>query len=275
MAEADAQAVEAALRALAESIDAQIELFKEERIAAGAEEYRATQVYSQVLQSGAFLTPFQVVDGAANRTRGWTLNNPIEYGTQAVTYIQRITPAGVMDREAIITPEDDSKADGSSGVQSGTKLIVMPTAHALAAPPRENGVYEVGIDGWCVEYPADHPQVGKAGAFVASEGGGGGGGVTHEQIVAAVREVIGLSSATLVQAIAGRTEEQGGNIRQGFEDKVKDAIAETRVVTEEMFTTTPPWEGGKSSPIIYEQLKNTSHSGGMSSLEEYGAAKGQ
>lgn len=247
MAQTEAQQAEAALKALAESIDAQIELFKADRLAAGAEEYRAAQVYSQVLQSGAFLTPFQVVDGAANRTRGWTLNNPIEYGTQAVTYIQRITPAGVMDREAIITPDDDSKADGSSGVQSGTKLIVMPTAHALATPPRENGVYEVGIDGWCVEYPVDHPQVGKAGAFVASEGGGGGGGVTADEVQAivdgAVAQIKGQDNITLKVV-------------------VDNILPKTKIGVEQLF------DGANGSHIVYSQLRATSYSGALDAIRD-------
>ena len=50
--------------------------------------------------------------------------------------------------------------------------------------------------------------------------------MTHEEIVSAVREVIGLPTGDLVTAIAGKSTAQGGLIRQGLEDKVKDALAE-------------------------------------------------
>lgn len=157
----------------------------------------------------------------------------------------------------------------------GSNVVSTVTGYNLTSPQRDHYQEEHVTHNVAVPFPQGvNPESGAGPLmFYEPEGGSGGGGgnVTHEQIVAAVREVIGLSSATLVQAIAGKTEEQGGNLRQGIEDKVKDAIAETRVVTEEMFTTTPPWEGGKSSPIIYEQLKNTSHSGALSALVEYGA----
>ena len=50
--------------------------------------------------------------------------------------------------------------------------------------------------------------------------------MTHEEIVAAVREVIGLPTSDLVTAIAGKSTAQGGQIRQGLEDKTKDALLE-------------------------------------------------
>lgn len=84
--------------------------------------------------------------------------------------------------------------------------------------------------------------------------------MTHEQIVAAVREVIGLAEGTsLLKAISGSDQ---GSFRQGIEDKVKDALKEEKVLTQPMFA------GGQGDFEVSEQLKNRAYVGSLGALKK-------
>lgn len=222
------------LQELADRIDAEILAFKAKVLARpNASEFTLREIYSDVFQSGALLTPFGFVDGAvpANTVVGWTLNNPLEIGTQAALYAQYRSPDGSVMGEGIGTPEDGAKVDGSAAWQTGVRGAVLATGHALATPPRKNGAYMGQLPFTLVPYQRGEVPLGSDGGFIPVEGGGGEL-VDYARVDSIVRTAIGLGPGSdadpnsLLKAISGRNVAEHGSFRQGIEDKVKDALTE-------------------------------------------------
>lgn len=211
---------------LAERIDADIAAFKARVLARpNASEFLLQEIYSDIFQVGALNTPFGFVDGGGNTVVGWTLNNPLEIGTQSALYAAYLAPDGSVMAEGIGTPADQTKVDGSTSWQTGVRGAALATAHALQPPPRKNGAYMAPLPFTLVPYGPGEVPLAREGGFTGSEGGGEVDPVVLRE---AVREVMGVPEGmtffqVLTQAIAGSPS---GSIRQGLEDKDKDALAE-------------------------------------------------
>lgn len=188
-----------ALTALAERIDAEIAAFKESVLQGpNASEFQMHEVWGMDVVSGALMTPFGFVDGAANTVIGWTLNNPAEYGTQSITYVRYLDPQGNLIAEAVGQPDDGAKVDGSASWQTGAQGAVLSTAHELAPPPRHNGAYLGRLPFALVPYGANEPHIAKEGAFVGDgEGPGPGPGVSAAEVQAMLdTAVANINSST-------------------------------------------------------------------------------
>lgn len=160
-------------------------------------------------QSGKihYLANASVVDGGAQVFDAYIEND----GGSAFVRLCKTSPQGVtVDMPPVRGPEN-SKVDGVALVQSGRDLHVRMTSHVGDL----NTMLSVEVlQGACIPYGASGPQLAKEGAFVPT------GStppptptptLTVEDIMAAMRAEFGGSS---------------NDIRQGLEDKNKDAIKE-------------------------------------------------
>lgn len=153
-----------------------------------------------------------VIDGAGNRFDAYMLLKAAP-NNQAYLVIEKTTRAGVLSQVAEITPAL-GKGDTCGIAQSGADLHYIITAH-----DGDNAaiVIQDALQGVCVPYAGNQPQLAQEGAYVPA--GEPVSGITLDDLrreLAAQRD--GL--------IAELEQMFGGNIRQGIEDKCRDAIRE-------------------------------------------------
>jgi hypothetical protein len=202
-----------------------------------------------------------MVDAAGNR---FSLIAEAQPGNSNITFatLKKITPQGVTTDLARFLPAGNQKIDKANLARSGQDVIVEVITHEVTSiKPRRLEKQAGVIRGVFVTNPQFEAEESGPGAFVG--GGSQEVDVDYERIENIVRSVIGLADASvnLKQEFSGSPT---GNFRQALEDKNKDAIREERVMTEAMFA------GGSGSHIVYEQLVNTSYTGALGALNEFG-----
>lgn len=206
-------------------------------------------------QGDTFTDADHVTDGAANRFVAYGE----QLGNETWATIRRIAPNGTVTGMWTVFPTDNHKIDEVTLAHSGDVLLVLLTTHEIVSvKPRSIRIESAAIPGVYAVRAGQEAEEGASGAFQPEGEPGGGVEVDYEQIKQIVKVEVDAAKKLIIDNMISKTTA---------------AIEQKRVVTEEMFSTKPPWEGGKSSPIIYEQLKNTSHSGTMTALAAYGACK--
>lgn len=184
-----------------------------------------------------------ITDGGGNIFIGMAQTRGTGAAFTRNVLILRLAPDGQVSVVSEQHIPEGGYADGVGITQSGRFLHVFPGAHIGDPTAR---LYHYALD-VCVPYPEGAVQVGMEGAHMPEEGEPIVSGPTKEEIAAEV--------------IAQLKEEMGGELRQVLEDKARDAIRETGVMTEAMFA------GGSGSHIVYQQLVNTSFTGAKGALD--------
>lgn len=121
-----------------------------------------------------------------------------------------VTPAGVADKIDCVTLE-----------RSGSDLLVYAGTHAPGAGNRALHVVGKRLPGVFSTTPQFEQESNGPGADVIPSGGGGTSEVDYARVEAIVNFVVQRELAGLVSLFGGQ------GIRQGLEDKAKDALVET------------------------------------------------
>lgn len=172
-------------------------------------------------QGDTFTDADHVVDGAANRFVAYGE----QLGNETWCSIKRYAPNGTVTGAWTAFPSANHKIDELTLAHSGDVLLVLLTTHEIVSnKPRSIRVESAAIAGVYSVRPGQELEEGGAGAFTGNgEPQPQEGGVTKAEVEEVVRAVLGLATGSLVQAISGSPT---GQIRQGIEDKVKDALLE-------------------------------------------------
>jgi hypothetical protein len=177
------------------------------------------------MQGDVFVDTDGMVDAAGNRFSLLAQAVPAN-GNDTYITLYKITPQGTFV-SWVFRPSQGQKIDKANLLRSGNDVIVEAITHAITSnKPRLLMKESAVVQGVFVTTASYEGEEGGAGAYTGGELPPQEVGVTKAEVEEVVREVIGLRAGSLVQAIAGRPESEGGQIRQGLEDKVKDAIRE-------------------------------------------------
>ena len=178
--------------------------------------------------------------------------------------VRRYAPDGTQTGQWPLYPLTSFKIDAVGMFHSGDDLKVTATNHTYTTGRAKD--VELGtIPDVFVFTPQFSQQRGGAGAFQPGQDPPPTNcNVDYDRIQAMLNAQTDQIMRTLRTEIAGCPT---CSLRQGIEDKAKDAIREERVMTEAMFA------GGSGSHIVYAQLVNTSYSGALSALNTYGACR--
>jgi hypothetical protein len=146
------------------------------------------------------------------------------------------------------------KADGLAAVISGDDLLVSLTSHATnPTGPRIMALWGAEIDNVAVPYPNGVRPTGAPGGNVG--GGSTGTGCETCPTLAEISALVDAKNATLLQNIRN---EFGGNVRQGIEDKTRDAITELGVL-----------RAGSSEAERYAILRRDTRDGAFEALKSW------
>lgn len=200
-----------------------------------------------------------VVDAAGNR---FSLLAEAQPGNGNVTFatLRKFAPSGEVLGTWVFRPMPNQKIDKANICRSGRDVIVECVTHAITSTkPRQLHKESGVVLGVFVTTSSFESEEGGAGAFIPT--GQQEADVDYDRIEQIVRVALGLAPASvnLKQEFSGSPT---GSFRQALEDKAKDAVREERVMTEAMFA------GGSGSPIVYQQLVNTSYTGALGAIRD-------
>lgn len=197
-----------------------------------------TQVLRRV-EAGGFIDSDFIIDAAGNL---FLAIGVAEYPPTNSTWVEvfKVPPSGPVPAQPqwkvlptnFGTP-NPQKIDQVAVYYSGTDLLVEIVTHEPGAAPRDTTVEQAVIPGVFVYEAGMQLHSGGPGAFA---GGGqpnpepGGADVDYPRVEAIVAFVVQRELTGLIQQFGGQ------GIRQGLEDKGKDALVETLTGTDERAT---------------------------------------
>jgi hypothetical protein len=173
----------------------------------------------------AYIDTDELVDAAGNRYVAVAEGQP---GNSNITFLtlRKIAPGGAVTTLARFYPTNNQKIDKATLSRSGRGLIVSGITHEIVNTKprvleRQDAIVDVGF----VTTPTVMLEEGGPGAFTGGGQPPQSGGCDETCVERVVRRLLGLreNEANLVQAISG---DPNGSIRQGIEDKAKDAVRE-------------------------------------------------
>jgi hypothetical protein len=206
---------------------------------------RATQERQWEQAGGVIYDVPEAEDGAGNTIEGELVGD----GVQGVLFLRILqADTGVLLDSIEVVPDRDMKADSAHiWVRQirGRPAVRVRFGNHMAGPQTPEVLSKDRYDWFSphlVPIQVGEVKMGRDGAVPIEEGQQTCNCPTLAEIVNAVLNVI--------------TEAFGGNIRQGLEDKAKDALRESM-------------DGERGDPVVYGQLRNTSYSGALDALIAY------
>lgn len=186
-----------------------------------------------------------VVDAAGNRFSLLAEAQPGN-GNNTFATLRKLAPDGTVLGTWVFRPMPNQKIDKANLCRSGRDVIVECITHAVTATKPRQLHKETGVVlGVFVTTASFEAEEGGAGAFVPT-GVPEEGGVTREELRA--------------ELDAERVWHEGW-----YRTTIANIIPKTKIGVEQLF------DGGSGSPVVYQQLVNTSYTGALGAIRDSGA----